>query len=317
MRKIVGFVLLALGAALLAVGIVTTAWAPGVVKKTPLDVDTTTYLDGTAARLGAEERPVRITSVTRTDSEASDDATAVFVAVQCVVFTDEGDVPDCGDTTEETDNVTGDEGDERVLSITIDKFATDRVSALAVDEEGYVPEDSRGDQHDGIVNKFPFDAEKKTYDYWDGLTAQSWPAEFVAEEDVEGLATYHYQVQIESDDAEVIEGETGGYTNTVDIWVEPKTGGIVQQSQQQTRSLDGTEVLSLSAQFTDEQVTTSVEEAEDNIARLELVTKTLPLVGFIGGIVLLLAGAAVVLLGRRGRGTASHADDGRREPVSV
>lgn len=319
MRKTVGFVLLALGAALLAVGIVTTAWAPGVVKQTPLDVDTTTRLEGEAMRLGDEVRPIRITSVTRTDSETSDDDNAVFVAVQCVVFTDQGDVPDCGDQSKPTDQVGGatEGGDPRVLTIAIDKFVTDRVSAQAVGEDGYIPEVDRVDQHEGIVNKFPFDSEQKAYPYWDALTATTWPAEFIGKEDVKGLATYHYQVKIESDDAEVIPDATGGYTNTIDIFVEPETGAIVQQVQDQTRTLDGQEVLTLKAAFTDDQVQTSVDDSVGSLAKLHLITRTMPLVGFIGGVLLLLVGAAMVLTGRRKPDSDMETGSNPREPVSV
>lgn len=301
MRKTVGFVLLALGAALLAVGVVTTTWAPGVVKKTPLDVNTTTRLEGEAARLGDAARPIKIFSLSRTDSEASDDNNVVFVAVQCVVYTDEGDVPDCGDNSEAVDQVAGETegGDPRVLTISVDKFVTDRVTAEAVGEEGYIPDADRGAQREGLVNKWPFDSEKKTYQYWDSLTAQSWPAEYVEETDFDGLNTYHYRVAISADDAEVIPDETGGYENTIDIYVVPETGAIVQQTQDQTRTLNGETILTLKAGFSEDQVTTSVSDGKADRAKLLLITRTMPLVGFIGGLLLLLLGAAVTLTGRR------------------
>ncbi len=318
MRKIIGFVLLALAAALLAIGVVATVWAPGQVKKTPVDINTTTRLEGTAAKYDAETgalgeaRPVGITSLTRTDSEASDDSVAVFVAQQCVVFTDDGDVPDCGTT-----DAAGENGDDRVVSIGVDRFATDRVSALAVDEEGYVPEPFRTTQHDGIVNKFPFDTEKKAYPYWDSLTGQAWPAEFVEVEDVQGLETYHFRVSIDRVEAEVAEGTSGRYSNVADIWVEPATGAIVRQTQDQQRYLEsGDQVLDLQADFTDDQLDTSVAATRDSVKQLDTILKTAPLVGFIGGALLLVAGAFLVLSTRRKKNdytTSGHI----REPVSA
>lgn len=302
MRKIIGFVLLALGAALLAIGVVATTWAPGQVKKTPVDVNTTTRLDGTAAKFDAvtgalgEARPIGITSLTRTDSEASNDSVAVFVAQQCVVFTDAGDVPDCG-----TAGTAGGAGDDRVVSIGVDRFATDRVSALAVDEEGYIPAQFMTKQHDGIVNKFPFDTEQKSYPYWDSLTGQAWPAEFVDVEDMQGLETYHFRVTIDRVAvAEVAEKTPGFYGNVADIWVEPATGAIVRQAQDQQRYLEsGDQVLDLQADFTDDQINTSVADTKDSVKQLDTILKTAPLVGFIGGGLLLVAGAFLVLSTRK------------------
>lgn len=315
MRKTIGFVLLTLGAALLAVGVVTTTWAPGVVKKTPLDVDTTTRLEGTGARLdGAtgqlgEERPVRVTSVTQVDSKASSDDVAVFVQYQCVVYTDQGDVPDCPEGE-----------DERIFTIPDpDKFATDRVTTLAVDEDGFIPEDQQVVQHDGVINKFPFDTEETEYPYWDGLTQQSWPAAFVGNEDVQGVEARHFSVRIDEVEVdEVAPGIPGTYSSQVDIWVEPRTGAILRQEQAQQRYLeDGTQAVDLQVQFTDEQIDTFVSDAEDNIASLDLVTRTMPLVGFIGGVLLLGAGAAVILLGRRGSHDDESSDTATRQHVAV
>src|SRR6478736_4367534 len=50
-RKVFGLVLLGLGAFLLVMGMMGAFWAPGVVKKTPLDIDQTTLLDGTVKKL--------------------------------------------------------------------------------------------------------------------------------------------------------------------------------------------------------------------------------------------------------------------------
>lgn len=303
MRRTFGFVLLGLGAALLVVGVLTTTWAPGQVKKTPTDVNTTTRLDGTASQLGGAARPIKITSITRTDSKVSDAKNVAFVAVSCVMYTDQGSTPDCGTQTTETDNIGGaaDGGDSHVLTISIDRFVTDKVSALAVSEEPYIDQEYRGPQHDGLVNKFPFDTKKTTYPYWDSLTNRAWDAKYVGEEKMQGLKVYHFHVSTSDDNAEVIPGDSarGTYTNEQDIWVEPETGAVVRQSQHQTRELNGEPILDLQADFTDDQVKTSVQDTTDKLAQLHLVTKTAPLVGFIGGFVLLLGGIALLMLGRR------------------
>ncbi len=301
MRKVLGLVLLGLGAALLAAGVVTTTWAPGAVKKTPIDVDTVTTLEGTAARIDpstgelSEERPIRITSRTRTDTETSNDEVAVWVSTQCVVFTDDGDVPACGE----------DEKDERILDIGYDKFATDRVTGLAVNGGGYVPEAESVVDHEGLVNKWPFDAAKKSYEYWDGSTERAWPAEYVGAEELEGLDVYHYRVTIEDAPVEIAAGTDGTYSNQIDIFVEPRTGSIQQQTQAQQRFLeDGTPVLDLQAGFTQESLDNAEADAEDNMSLLTLVTKVIPIVGFMGGALFIGVGILLIMLERRRRDDA-------------
>ena len=159
MRKIIGWVLLALGAFLLVVGLMAAIWAPGQVKRTPLDTDSTTRLAGTADKLNPatgdiESLDVKATSITKADSKRSDDEVIVFVNTLCLVI-DEGDVPDCVDA---------DDPQKRLISASTDVFATDRSDAMAVNGE-YLP--AGAEEKEGLINKWPFDAEKKDYPYWD------------------------------------------------------------------------------------------------------------------------------------------------------
>ena len=106
-------------------------------------------------------------------------------------------------------------------------------------------------QYKGLVNKWPFDSEKKTYPYWDGTLGAAADAKYDGTEQVGGVDCYRYKINIKDAPIEVAEGVKGTYTNEVVIWVEPKTGAIQNQSQDQQRYLeDGTEVLNLQAQFT-------------------------------------------------------------------
>ncbi|WP_435741476.1 DUF3068 domain-containing protein [Nocardioides sp. SYSU DS0663] len=300
MRKILGRLLLAVGGFLLIAGVLATVWAPGVVKKTPIDVDTTTRLDGVATKLG-ETFPVQVTSVTRSDTEASTDETAIWVNTSCVVDNSEGDAPDCVD---------GD--DPRLVSASIGTFATDRETALATDHENLPPGTT---PYEGIVNKFPFDAEARDYPYWDGTIGRAVPAEFVETTEIDGLDVHHYRVEVLDEDIEVAEDTPGSYSQTVDIFVEPDTGAVVNQQQSQQRYLeDGTQVLDLNVAFTDEQLETSIADAKDNKASLALITSTLPLVGFLGGAVALVAGVLLLVTGRRK--TSTH-EAAHREAVPV
>jgi hypothetical protein len=291
-RKIIGWVLLGLGAFLLVTGLLATVWAPGQVERTPLDVDSTTRLSGDADKLNpasgeTEAIEVKATSVTKADSKRSDDDVIVFVNTTCLVI-DEGDVPDCVDA---------DDPQARLVSATSDVFATDRYDALAVNGK-YLP--AGAEEKEGLVNKFPFRTEKKDYPYWDGLVGAPVTAEYDSTETLDGLETYKFHILLEETPAEVVEGVEGTYSQDKFIWVEPVTGAIVNQTQHETRKLeDGSTVLDLNLGFTEDQVATSVEEAKDNKGLIDLVTDTLPLVGFIGGIIALLAGAFLVYASRK------------------
>jgi hypothetical protein len=291
-RKIIGWVLLALGAFLLVVALTATIWAPGQVKRTPLDTDSTTRLAGTADKLNpatgeVESLDVKATSITKADSKRSDDEVIVFVNTLCLVI-DEGDVPDCVDA---------DDPENRLISASTDVFATDRSDAMAVNGE-YLP--AGAEEKEGLINKWPFDAEKKDYPYWDGLLGAPVDAVYESAETIEGLETYKYHVVVDEQPAEVVDGVEGVYTQDKYLWIDPKTGSIIKQTQQEVRALeDGSVLLDLDLAFTDEQVTDNVESAEDSGSQIDLITRTVPLIGFIGGALALLAGAFLVFAGRR------------------
>ncbi|QDH10840.1 DUF3068 domain-containing protein [Nocardioides dongxiaopingii] len=296
MRTILGRVLIALGGFLLVAGLVALVWAPGVVKKTPVDVDSVTHLSGEGGRVDTATGqitvgPVVASSITKVDTDASDDDVAVFVSTSCLMK-DEGDVPDCLD---------GD--DDRLLSASTSLFATDRDTALSVDNGSYLPEGSP--QPRGLQNKWPFDAEKKDYEYWDGTAGVSVTAAYDREQDILGLKTYVYRVVVEDAPIEVAEGVEGTYSSTKEIYVDPVTGAIIHQTDDQERYIgsgaEATQALELQLAFTEDQQQTNVDDAESNATSLALVTKWIPIIGLVGGLLALVAGILLVL--REGRRT--------------
>ncbi|MBA2952383.1 DUF3068 domain-containing protein [Nocardioides sp. CGMCC 1.13656] len=309
MRKVFGPILIGLGAFLIVVAIMAIAWMPGVVKKTPLDVDNTTRLSGEAQRfdgtaLGSPV-PISIMSLTQADADASDDNVVVFVNGSCVVENTDGNAPDCVDGE-----------DPRLVSASEDTFATDRVTAEAVPNGDYVPEGTV--QHEGLVNKWPFDAEKKTYPYWDGTLGRAVDAEYVDTKDFDGVETYHYKVVIEDEAIEIAEDTPGTYSNEINIWVEPRTGDILNQSQDQQRYLeDGTQVLNLQAEFTEDQIKKSTDGAKDNLRMLDVMLDWVPIAGFVGGALAIVAGILLLLSSRRREAGASSTKPEHRVDASV
>ncbi len=289
MRKNLGAILLALSGFLLVVGLLALIWAPGQVKKLPLDVNSVTHLSGTVSKLGSDEQPVKVESISKVDSDASDDDVAVWVNTSCVVI-DVDDAPNCVD-----------DSDERLVSASTDVFATDRVSAEAVEEFKGLPDDAT--KHVGLINKWPFDTEKKDYEYWDGTADAAVKAVYDRTDELEGVDLYVYKIDIKDADIEVADGVAGTYDNAGEVWVEPVTGAILQQSQDQQRYLaDGTKVLDLKIKFTDDQVKESASDAKDNVGKINLLTSTIPIVALSAGVIALLA-AVLLILGNRRAGT--------------
>jgi hypothetical protein len=284
------------GGFLVVLAVLAQVYAPGRLMKTPLDVDSTTRLSGTA-EISGESTPVKATSITHSDTDKSDDDIIVFQNSSCLVK-DEGDVGDC---------VSADDPQKRLLSASVSDFATDRVTAMSVNDPDYLPADAA--PQEGLVNKWPFEAEKKTYPYWNGTVGSAVDAVYDRTETVGGVETYVYRVESSDVPIEIAAGVPGLYADRTEIYIEPLTGAIVHQVQHQERTLeDGSPVLVLDLSFTDEQVAANGEDTKSKRDLLNLATKTVPLVGYAAGIPLLIAGIALMALGRRRAERASGVD---------
>ena len=295
MRKSLAAVLIMLGAFFLVLAVLTKFYAGNSLLRTPLDIDSTTHLSGTAAVGSDSEGPVKATSITRADSKKSDGTVIVWENSSCLVK-DEGDPPSC---------VAADDPDNRLISASTDKFATNRNTGVAVQDRTYVSADAG--EHKGLINKFPFETKKQTYAYWDGTADKALNAVYKGTSKVDGLETYRFDVQASDEPIQIAEGVDGTYTSDTSIFVEPLTGAIVDQTNEQSRlSSDGGPVLSLDLSFTDAQVKQSVKDAKSNVSMLNLVRTTVPLIALVLGLLLLVPG---ILLWRRDSATASR---GRR-----
>jgi Porin PorA len=289
--RVLSRVLLGLGGFLLILGVLALTYAPGVVKKTPLDVDTTTIYEGQAAKLdpltGAfDMKPAYAIRRTLADSKKSDDDTVLMVENACAVF-DTGGAKEC---------VNGNDPD--LITASTDIFATDRVTALAVENKN-LPADAV--PHEGLVNKFPFDVQKKTYPFWDGDVGKAVDIDYQGEKTLFGLKTYEFSYHVTDVPIEIGEGITGIYENTVTVYVDPKTGSIVKSGQHQLQNLDdGTPAADVTLVQTDDSVKDAVDEAKTAGTSLTVLLTILPIVGFAGGILCLLGGFALVLRERNG-----------------
>ncbi|MEP6814303.1 MAG: DUF3068 domain-containing protein [Marmoricola sp.] len=297
MRK-TGMFLSLLGGFLIVLGLMATFYAPARLMKTPLDTDSTTRLSGRAqlqAAAGLEKFPVKAVSITRADTKKSDGNVIVFVNSSCLVR-DEGNPPNC---------VGNDDPAKRLISAGVDTFATNRKTAMAVNDPKYLP--AEAGKHEGLINKWPFQSKKQTYPYWDDLTGSTHDAKYSGTTKLDGLTVYKYDVTIQSAPIQIAQGVPGTYNDQKTIYIEPLTGAIMHQVDKQSRLTDaGAPVLDLSLSFTSQQVAKNVKDAKANVSQLNLVRKVIPLVGLIGGVLALAAG---LVLSRRGHDSSHVARD--------
>lgn len=163
--------------------------------------------------------------------------------------------------------------------------------------------------------KFPMFTEPKEYRYFDATLEEAVPIQYVGTEDLEGLSVYRFEQTIEARQIGTLEvpGDLVGfplptfvapryYANERTLWVEPTTGAIVKGEERQLQTLrgpDGTDKVTV----IDAVVGTSASEVSEGVSttsslasQIRLFNDTLPLIGGIAGIVLLVVGIILVAI---------------------
>ncbi|YAL81931.1 DUF3068 domain-containing protein [Dermacoccaceae bacterium W4C1] len=271
MRKNLGLVLIGLGGFLLAAALVLMVWAPGKAQRVPLNTDEDTRLQGTAKYL--DEPEVRVEAAQRNRAVPSDstDDTVVFSVFTCLYRDPDNTLNNC--PSEEKKN---DEGQQYLIQAYPDAFAADRTTGEAKPNYTKLP---AGDwkKHSGLVNKLPFDAQKKNYTMWDGVLGKTVPVVYKGEETLRGHTVYRYDVDAPTQKASFAAagGEvTGTYMSDKTIWIDPATGAILNQTVHEVRKLDnGDNAIDLNYKFTDATVANKVDKAESDGRKLSIISK--------------------------------------------
>ena len=204
------------------------------------------------------------------------------------------------------------------------QLAIDRDTAAAVAWDKQFLQDA-GPQGDstvaftGQLYKFPFDTQKKTYQYFDRDLRKALPMSFQGTETIKGLETYRFQQVIPETplnfSAERLTGllntfapgatsGTVSYSNTRTIWVEPVTGTFIKVQEQQKKTLTpdvGTPTALLDGSFvyTDQTISNNVTSAGDTKSQVQLISSTLPIALAALGALLLIVGLFLIATGRR------------------
>jgi Porin PorA len=215
MRRFVGPVLCFVGAFLVAIGLLAQFYVGKALLRTPLDVDEIIHVDGSAqvpnAKGKMKETPVLAWSVYHVDTTLSDSKVVSFQNSQCLVK-DVGNPTGC---------VPSDDPQDRLLSATTDDYATDRLTAESVNDPKYLP--AGAIPHSGVINKWPFLAEKKTYTYWDDSLQKGVEATYAGTDELDGHEVYVYDVQVPKTKMDVAEGVKGYYTDDKQLYVDQLT----------------------------------------------------------------------------------------------
>ena len=300
MRRTLGQVLIGTFGFLAMSALLLYVYVPGQVKKTPVNVDTYTYLTGTAAYLSEASGPVKALSHTVGDAKQSTGGVVVFQSFTCLMRDPNGTAPNC---TRNGDATAG----SLLINASDETFATNRRTAMAVPGTGILP--AGGPSYSGLINKWPFDAQRTAYPYWDGVLGKAVTAAYAGEETIDGLATYKYHVLVSNQPAEVASGIQGTYSDDKTIWIDPVTGSIINQQEHQLRTLDtGDNALNLTLAFTDKTVAKNVADTKDKVGQLSLLS-TAPNVLVVLSLIALVAGVLLLRTGTTGAPSAAHAKE--------
>lgn len=313
MKRVAGPILVGLGVFLLALAILLPTVVVPRVEKAPLDqysvseaTGTASYLDPTRLEF-VEQDEVTVTRVVRGDVDASGDDVALYDVTQTVEVS-QLDEP---------------------LNVVAEKVRLDRSSGIGVGGAG-----DRPAHDDTYTVKFPFNTERRDYEFHDAVAGRAYPVSFQGVTEVDGLEVYEFAGSV----PEVVREEQGVpgrlvgdpgtasvfvsevYTNDRTLLVEPRTGSIVSTTSSPRRAwmpsfgaspaAQETVLFEAEVEATDETVDELVSDAKDAKGQLDLLGRTLPIVLALLGLALLVAGAFLIARSQR-PASGSRAATGR------
>lgn len=192
-------------------------------------------------------------------------------------------------------------------------------------------------QHQGFTVKFPLDAGKKSYPYWDNTLRKTVMMKYAGTESIRGLSVNKYTVVVP--DTKYLQQKLPGflfggaksspavtadrsYANERTIWVEPRTGAYIKVVEHQVITLtdpaSGKKVTGIDTRqtMTDKTIKENVDNYKGQSTMLQIL-KPLPwILGLLGLILLIAGGALIVLEGRKSNRHDPRSGNGtRRSPA--
>ncbi|MBG0828142.1 DUF3068 domain-containing protein [Planomonospora sp. ID67723] len=307
MRRVVGVVLLAVGAFLIVLAPLVRFQIGGSLIAAPAAQYGVSKLEAEGAQyFSAKDLKVMTGTLGITVTTRGDVTQAEGDRVVWDEFTVANDV---------TNNNPGVSISERRSAF--NKFTGEGITCCAVNI------DKKPIKLEGQIYKWPFDVEQKTYKVFNSTTGMAFDAKFAGEDQVNGLPVYKFEQTIPPTKTETrtVPASIMGLTETTgDVqvdrvyegrntyWIEPTTGSPVRQEQQRNEVLktqDGTgtpvTAFSATAKMTPDTVNELVKNATDSKSQITMIKVTIPVILLLIGIVLLVAGIFVA------RGSAGKA----------
>ncbi|OXR46244.1 Porin PorA [Nocardia cerradoensis] len=331
-KRTVACLLVGLGALLIVAAILIPTYGVSQLAKTPLDLEITTIA---SSKPDATSEVLDAKSLTSGEGPVQIDKNVGLISQRFLTVEDPSGKTNmtiqAGQTLRRKDKT----GDTGLLSAIIDRVTIDRKTGQPIDDDpnGSIATtvDSKGNsvpdpvQHTGLQYRFPIGTEKTTYPYFDINARESFDMKFVEETEINDLKVYHFRQQVPATDLSKVtsaptnrltfpaakwgvqgEGDVTMnrfYTNTRDVWVEPKTGTIVNGTEQlhqyYARSADKPEVTAINTTLTfdPDTVRSQADEARKYMDQISLYSRTLPIILGVLGAISLIAG---LILGLRG-----------------
>jgi hypothetical protein len=349
MRRIVGAVLIGLGALFLVVAVGLPLYVAPAVTKLPYDLQVCPDDPNASAPEGclkpsvAEATGATFLQVSTLTIQTGTLQSTTWVRPQPKTTADwqrSGKLDDDAFVWDVYSSARWVDGGDALISGYSTSIALDRVSGAAVDWDGqWLDESNLGNtvamgnvKYEGQLYKFPFGTEQRDYLIYDRDIRRAVPARFVEVTDIDGVQAYHFRqeisnVPVENTNAATILALLGKfaptatsgkivYSNTREVWIDPVTGAFLDVSEQPRKELvpdDGTDspttLLRADFKYTAQTRANSVESVKANQAQLRLVNLYAPIGAGVLGLLLVALGGFLAFGGRRVAAVGSGAWD--------
>ena len=303
MRRGVGLVLAGLGTCLIVFAVLMPTWVSSKVLKFPLNEYASVILTGRNATYFS---PAKLTELTGVNMEAT--------------YTIKGNAAAGSSSTAVWNQFiyVYDQTNKLPFQTMTRTFAFDRRTALLINCCGSnVNGDSSIDQRGYVGYVLPIGTQQRTYDVFDTSLNKPVPFAFTGEAIVGGIDAYEFTANIPptQNGSQTLPGSLVGqsaasvtlpqyYENHATYWIDPDTGALLNVTQNERLTLrdssGATALVLFDAYLAATPASVNALVALDNSQRskVSLVTRVLPLVTGILGVVLLIVG---ILLARRPR----------------
>ncbi|MFE1594358.1 DUF3068 domain-containing protein [Nocardia sp. NPDC058705] len=328
-RRLIACILVGLGALLLAAAVMIPTYTVGKVAKTPLDLRITTVAKSVP---GEESLVLDAKSLTATEGAATVNTNVPLVSQRFLTVEEPSDSSEM--TVQAGQTLRRDDQDPKdgLLTASVDRVTIDRVTGAPIDASPNgsiaVAQDPKSgaeipteQQRHGLQYRFPIGTEKKSYPYFDLNARATHDIDFVEESQINGVPVYHfrqtipvtnmwdvvkhpsYQLALPAakwglDGTEPVT-MTRFYTNTRDVWVEPRTGAVLKGGENihmyygRTAGQVDVTVLKSHLVFDEETIDAQMAVTQESLDKLDLYGKTLPIILGILAALLLIGGAVL------------------------